>query len=384
MKQHPLLTAACAAFLTLIIADGHAVTIDTAGIQQLLETLVVENEIPGLNFSVIDQDHRQYDFSAGYENVARKSPMRPDKLMFSGSIGKTYAAAVVLQLVDEGKVRLDGLIRDYLPAEPWLDQIPHFGRLTVRMLLTHTTGLPKWESKPEVWDELHRHPDKTWNYQDRLAFILNDEPVHAPGMGWAYSDTNYLLLGWLVEQIEQRDYYTVLRSRILLPQNLSQTFPSLQRRIPGLAMGYSHLPELYKIPREVIGSDGQYAFNPQMEWTGGGLYCTTADLARWCHRLYTGGLISDRLLQEAVTVNPHGARVLNEKHAYGMGSFIYDTRHGEAYGHTGFMPGYNSIMAYFPADGLALALQINSDYTRKQYDLVTYLEKILDTLKGNH
>jgi len=129
------------------------------------------------------------------------------------------------------------------------------------------------------------------------------------------------------------------------------------------------------MPQEVV-MDGLYVFNPQLEWTGGGMASTTTDLARWARIYYTGKLFSDSLLQKIITPNSQ-ARNLDPIMSYGMGSFIYQTPHGLAYAHTGFVPGFNSIFAYYPALEVAVALQVNCDYASQKIPLIDYLDALL-------
>lgn len=347
-------------------------------IQNTLDKLVETNEIIGLNLSLIDGEDKLHNFSSGHENTRLGNKMSSSHTMLSGSIGKTYVASVVLQLVDEEKIQLDGKVDTYLPNEPWLDSIPGYRDLTIQMLLEHTSGLPRWVTKPGVWESLAQDPDKVLSYRDRLEWIFMDPSVHQPGLGWSYSDTNYILLGYLIEMLEGKAFYEVLQSRILGPQNLKNTLPSDHRKIKDMAMGYSRLPSTFKIPHEVILPNGEYVFNPQMEWTGGGLASTTPDLAKWCKIYYTGTVFSEGLRQKTIQINPHGKQVYQDKHSYGMGSFVYQTRHGVAYGHSGFMPGYNSIMLFFPAQKLTLALQANCDYASAKMSLIEYAEEVLD------
>ena len=347
-----------------------------AKVQKVLDELVTSNDIPGLNFSIIMPDGKQFDFSSGLENTSTKTPLTQSHLLLSGSIGKTYAVALLMKLVDEGKVNLDEKITKYIPNDSWIQKIPNINQLTVKMLLQHTSGLPRWVMKQEVWQAAHNNPDKVWSYEDRFAYIFDQDAVHEPGKGWAYSDTNYLLIGLLIETLEKKDYYKTLKIKILKPNQLKETVPSTQRDIPNLAMSYSKLPESFYIPNEVI-TDGKYPFNPQMEWTGGGIASTTADLAKWCKIYYTSDIFSEKLHKEIITINPSGNKVYGKIHSYGMGSFIYETNNGVAYGHSGFMPGYTSIFAYYPEQDIAVALQINCDYSTQKMSLVDYLNEIV-------
>lgn len=350
-------------------------------IQQVLDSMVVQNEIPGLNFSFIDSNKVQHDFSSGLENMAHKTNLTTTHTMFSGSVGKTYAAAIIFQMADEGRIQLDDKVLLHLPKNNWLRRIPNMEDISVRMLLSHTSGLPRWVMKPEVWDILHKEPDKVWSYEDRFAFVFDEAPVHQAGARWTYSDTNYLLLGYLIETLLEKDYYEVLNERIVMPYKLENTYPSLSRSIERLSSGYSSMPTSFQVPSEVVDSIGQYVFNPQFEWTGGGLASTTSDLIKWVDIYYTKDIISKTRREDMFEINDVGRNVYDQIHSYGMGTFIYSTAYGDAYGHSGFMPGYNTIMAYFPKMNMSLAIQINCDYASKKTKLVSYLETCISTIQ---
>ena len=343
------------------------------------EQLVSKNHIPGLRFSIIFPDGRQENFAAGFSDSKKRTPLNIDHVMFSGSVGKTYAAALIIKQVDAGKINLSDKIIDFFPEKEWMKSIPNIDDITIEMLLKHTSGLPRYAMKPAIWDSLQKNPDKVWSYEDRFRVILDDKPVHFAGEDWSYSDTNYLLLGMLLEKLSGTYYYDLVQTKLLDPNDLTATHAAIRRDLPNLPIGYSRLPEMFRMP-EVMVVDGLYAFNPQMEWTGGGIASTTADLARWAKLYFDGGLFSDTLALKMVTPNTH-AQILDNGHAYGMGSFIYKTKHGEAYGHTGFVPGFVSIFAWYPEQQIAVALQANCDYAASYMSLVDYLDTLISVLK---
>jgi D-alanyl-D-alanine carboxypeptidase len=350
-------------------------SVEPDAVQQKLNDIVVIADIPGLNFSMIDASGEPQSWSAGFSDTTARIPLKTKHVLFSGSVGKTYAVAVLMQLVEEGKVDLDRKFADYFPDHEWLNRLPNMDDITVRMLLQHTSGLPRYINVQGVWETLRDEPDKVWTYEDRLQYIFDTEALHPAGEGWAYSDSNYLLIGMLIEKITGKPYYDEVRARLLEPLQLSNTHPSLRRDIPGLPVAYSMLPEFFCMPGVVV-EDGKYVMNPQMEWTGGGMASTTADLARWAKAYYTAEVFSDASLQEIVTPNPQaqdGGRGM----AYGMGSFIYQTKQGKAYGHTGFVPGFNALFAYFPDRDIAVAVQTNCDYIESRIGLMQVVEAVL-------
>lgn len=347
-------------------------------INNKIDQLVRENQIPGLILSIIYQDGKQENYSCGFANLTDSLKMNAEIVMFSGSIGKTYAVAQIMQLVDEGKIDLQKKLLDYFPEIEWLKYLPNISDITIEMLLQHTSGLPRYVMKPQIWDTLSKNPDKIWTYEDRLSVIFDDKPEHKAGKGWSYSDTNYILLGMLIEKITGTSYYEGLKSKILIPENLNHTYAANTRTIKNLPIGYSRLPEIFKMPDKVV-VNGVYAFNPQMEWTGGGIASTTSDLAKWAKIYYEGKLFSDTLLKKMITPNKN-AITIEDGLAYGMGSFIYTTKHGNVYGHTGFVPGFVSIFAYYPEQKIAMAMQINCDFAKEKMSLIDYLDEIYSVL----
>ena len=346
--------------------------------QNVLDELVKMNNIPGLNFSIINKNGQQFNYSSGFADTTNMVKLNENHVLFSGSVGKTYAVAVLMQLVDEGKVELGKPFMSYFPNHEWLFNIPNIEDITVEMLLNHTSGLPRYINDEEVWKTLKANPDKVWTYKDRLSYTFNMEPVHEPGKSWSYSDTNYLLIGMLIEKITGSDYYDEVTKRILKPGMLNNTYPSLKRDIPNLAVGYSALGEPFNMSGAMV-KDGIYAFNPQMEWTGGGFSSTTPDLARWAKMYFEGKFFSEKMLQKITTPSEQGTEIA-EGFSCGMGCFIYNTENGIAYGHTGLFPGYNTIFAYFPEQKIAIALQVNCDYARKDMDLIEYVLYILNNM----
>ena len=149
----------------------------------------------------------------------------------------------------------------------------------------------------------------------------------------------------IIERVTGRKYYDELADRILKPLRLDDTVPSDRKDLPGLISGYTSPQNPFGAPEEVA-SDGRYtAFNPQMEWTGGGLLSTSLNLARWAKHLYDGGVLKDEtkaLMHQSVPAGPR----LGPDHEYGLGVIIRPSAHGPVYGHAGFFPVYLSMMAY--------------------------------------
>jgi D-alanyl-D-alanine carboxypeptidase len=283
--------------------------------------------------------------------------MLPSDRMLQGSVGKTYFAAVATQLVGEGLLDLDAQASDYLGDRPWFSRIPNASSITVRNLMNHTSGVMRYEFKEQFVTDLRADPDRHWEPEDLVAYVLDEEPSFAAGQGWEYSDTNYILLGMIIEEITGRDLYAEVESRLLTPLGLRNTVPSDGRTIPGLVQGYAGAGNPFTGTDEVLLADGRFVINPQFEWAGGGFASTTEDLARWAKAVYEGDAFSPDLLDRVLDGVP--AR-LGPGARYGLGVIIMNTPLGTSYGHSGFFPGYLTDVAYFPQQRIAVAFQVNT------------------------
>lgn len=328
-------------------------------LQEELDAMIRNQGVPGVTLALRFHDGTLLSLASGLADMETQIPMPSGALMFSGSVGKTFVAAVVLKLVEQGKLRLNEKASDYLGNEAWFRNIPNAGEITLAMLLNHTAGVPEYVYHKELWQEVHKDPDKTWSVEERMDFIKNDPSSNAPGAGWAYSDSHYILLGAIIEKATAKRYEDVLNEMILVPCKLSQTFPACSRNLPGLIPGYTELTEEMLLPHKVV-NEGQYAFNPQLEWTGGGLITNVSDLASWARQLYGGKMLSTEMRNRMLTPSLLPT-TLPANAMYGLGCIIGETNGLDWYGHTGFVPGYITIMEYIPALDLSMAMQVNTD-----------------------
>lgn len=328
-------------------------------LQIQLNRLVKETTFPGATLAVVFPNNEYIHIAAGFSDLETRAEMKPGSRIFSGSIGKTFVAAVVLQLIEEGKLALDEKVGTYFYDCQWFPRVPNSSSLTVKMLLNHTGGLPEHILDDGFRTSLIKNPDRVYKPGELISYILDKKPVHEAGNGWSYSDTDYIFLGMIIEKITGRTYYEELTKRILKPFQLNQTSPSDSRELPGLVPGYTG-KEPFGFPGKVL-VNGKYVVNPQFEWTGGGLVTTSLDLARWAKLLFEGKVINPASVQKML-----GIVDIQEKPdilGYGLGVFVWQSDNGLIYGHSGIFPGYQSIMEYFPNYKFAIALQINIDRT---------------------
>jgi D-alanyl-D-alanine carboxypeptidase len=357
-------------FLFLLVALPQAQ--QAATVQQYLDTWQQASGVPGVAVGIVLKDGSVISAAAGEADRELKIEMKPADLMLAGSTGKTFFAAVAIQLVEEGKLDLDAKISKYLGARPWFSRLPNAADVTVRQLFNHTSGIIRYEFDDKFTKDLRANPGKTWTPEEEVAYLFDTKPPFAAGQGWDYSDTNYIVLGMIVEDILKANYYSEIDKRFLKPLNLKGVAPSTSRKIPGLVQGYAGANDPLGLGGAVI-KDGEFVVNPQFEWAGGGFATSAVDLARWGHELYApnGKALSPKA--RALMIDNAVPARLGAGAKYGLGVIIRPpvntpnlTTTSVTWGHSGFFPGYLSELIYVVDTGVTLAIQVNTSGPRTQ------------------
>lgn len=319
--------------------------------------------VPGITAAFVLPDGRMAKVASGFADVAGKVPMTPDSRMLSGSTGKSLTAAVAVKLSLQRVWSLDDKLSRYLGDRPWFQRLPNADALTIRLLLQHRGGLENYYDNPRFheWYRARVAADPAFvpGFDTLIEFVCDRPPLFAPGQGFNYSDVGYLLVGLAMEAATGRAYYDLARAFYLEPLGLTLTAPANGRRIAGLAQGYANGRNALLLGPTMVDSAGMLTYDPSIEFTAGGFVSNSGDLARWAFALYGGRALDSRALSEMVAA-PTG--VTGARH-YGLGTGVYPATDGmpPAYGHDGYIPGYRSSMRYFPAAGIAVALQVNTE-----------------------
>lgn len=331
-------------------------------IQAYLDNWRASATFPGASVGIVLPDGTAIGVVTGVADRSSGRPLTVDDLFLAGSTGKTFFAAVAVQLIEQGRLDLDAPVSKYLGDRPWFSRLPNAKDITVRHLMTHTSGIVRYELDPKFLAELRANPDKVWKPEEEVAFQFDATPPFAAGQGWEYSDTNYIVLGMVVERVTGKPMYEEIRRRFLLPLKLTRVVPSTSRRIPGLVTGYAGPNDSLGFPDEMV-VNGALAVNPQFEWAGGGFATSALDLARWGRELYAGKALTPaarKLMIEAAVP----AR-LGPESKYGLGVMVRGkTPVGPTWGHGGFFPGYQTELLHIPDQNLTLAIQINTSAPR--------------------
>jgi D-alanyl-D-alanine carboxypeptidase len=330
----------------------------------VIDAALAGGTAPGISAAIVLSDRQVIAVTAGVSNRETGAPMTSLDRMLIGSVGKTFAAARAVQLIEDDRLGLDDPIEKYLGPEPWFARLPNARAITVRHLMTHTSGLVRYEFKEAFARDLRANPDKTWEPHELLAYVFDEPAPFAPGEGWEYSDTNYIVLGMILERVHDHPYYLQVRRGLLGKMRRHRFLPSTSRELPGLIQGYTGAGDPLTGEAGPVIVDGRLIVSPQFEWTGGGFAGTPTGLARWAHLLYAGAAFqkpeSLRLMIDAAVPAKLGPGT-----KYGLGVVVRaGTPVGEVWGHSGFFPGYLTEMIYLPERGIAIAVQVNTSDAR--------------------
>lgn len=306
----------------------------------------------------IDDGHRVDTTVAGLADIATGRPLTRRDQFEIGSNTKTFMSAIALQQVDRGKLDLDASVSKYLP-----EVVPNGRNITVRMLLNHTSGLFSYTSDPDFFGEIVQDRQRVWTDQELLDVAFKHEPDFAPGTSWSYSNTNYILIGMILQKQTGKSLPDLVQQRIAGPLGLKDTYFADPRAIntgPGYAHGYSV---------SFAGASPAYtdtASWPIGGWAGaaGAIISTSGDLSRFFSAVLGAKLFSQQQLNQMKTT----VALPDEfplKGGYGLGLIKLESPCGTVWGHGGDTLGHHST-ALASADGRRTAV---SDTTAEPSDL---------------
>jgi D-alanyl-D-alanine carboxypeptidase len=319
---------------------------DPADLQKQLDR-VVEAGAPGV-VGLVRAGERTWQGSSGLGDLRAHRPARAGDRFRIGSVTKSFVATLVLQLVGEGRLRLDDNLERWLPG-----LIPNGEQITVRQLLNHTSGLYNYtDNLPE--------PPRRFRPRELVAIATGHRPLFAPGARFSYSNTNYILAGLLVERVTGQRLAGQLEQRIFQPLGLDDTeLPAIERRIAGAHVrGYAPPDQGWQVTDGPARLVDVTEMDTSWGWAAGAMVSTTADLARFYQALLGGQLLPPELLtQMRTTVDAsqlgHGTR-------YGLGLEVLRLGCGvELWGHGGSLEGYGTAAFSTPDAWRQLVMATN-------------------------
>src|SRR6476660_2833586 len=298
---------------------------------------VVQSHVPSKQFMgavLVAQDGKVlFDKGYGFANLEWDVPNTPTTKFRLGSITKQFTAASILLLEERGKLKVEGPVKKYMPDAP-----AAWDKVTIFHVLTHTSGIPSFTSFPEF-----RSKEAHAMTPQQLVDWFRDKPLEfEPGTKWNYSNSGYVLLGYLIEKISGQSYIDFLQQNIFTPLGMKDSgYDSNSTVIAHRAAGYAPGKD---------GPENAGFVHMSIPFSAGALYSTTEDLLRWEQGLFGGKVLKPESLVKMTTP-------FKQDYAFGLG---VSTQNGhKMIAHDGGIQGFNTSLAYFPDDKLVVAVLAN-------------------------
>ena len=264
-------------------------------VQEVLDAAVVEYNVPGAILALGDMSGNTRIWTSGLAELETGKSMSKDLHFPIGSVTKSYTATMVLQLVDDGLIKLEEPIGKYLPG-----LVPRENKITIRLLLEMRSGLGDYGPNPEFEKFMEPNPLQACTPEQLVKFSL--DKTGEPDKEFHYTNTNYILLGMLIEKVTNNSFGNEMQRRILQPLGMSHTFMLREMKMPTpYAHGYRY--------EEGKVVDGTYSIHPSLFWTAGGIVSTAADQLIWAEALLEGRLLSPQAHSEQFTMKPASSKL---------------------------------------------------------------------------
>jgi CubicO group peptidase (beta-lactamase class C family) len=307
---------------------------NSARMEQVVQSYVANKQFMG---SVLVAQDGKVVFSKGYgfANLEWDVPNSPTAKFRLGSVTKQFTAACILLLEERGKLKIDDPVKKYMPDAP-----AAWDKVTIFSLLTHTSGIPSFTGFPD-----YASTEAIATTPEKLVARFRDKPLEfQPGEKWNYSNSGYVLLGYLIEKISGQSYSQFVQDNIFTPLRMKDSgYDSNSAIIAHRAAGYA--------PSDKGLINAGY-IDMSIPLSAGALYSTTEDLLRWEQGLFGGKLLSVASLQKMTT--PF-------KNDYAFALAVRDANGHKLIEHGGGIEGFNTQLSYYPDDKLTIVVLANQN-----------------------
>lgn len=317
-----------ALLLGLFIQTTLAQHLETDKLNTYFETLDTHHKFMG-SVSVAQNGQKKYSVSTGFVDVEAQIKANGDSKYKIGSISKTFTSVLIFQAIEKGKLSLDQTLESYFP------EVIHANKITIAQMLRHRSGIhnfteagfSEWATRPKSEKEM-------------VEILVKGGSDFEPDSRAAYSNSNYVLLSYILEKIYKKTFSEILKAQITKPLKLKNTyFGNKSDPQKNECNSYQYFDK-WRIESDT---------HPSVTMGAGGIVSTPDDLNTFFEALFTGKLVSHRNLEEMKTI----------RDGFGMGLIQFPFYDKIGYGHTGRIDGFNSVSIFFPSDSLAYSLTSN-------------------------
>lgn len=329
----------------------------TARLDRTIEEVREQAGIPGVVVGLWMPGEGSYVRATGVADTATGRPMSADSSVRIGSETKTFTVTALLELVDDGRIKLDDPISDYVRG------VPNGHRITLRHLAEMRSGLFPYTSDPDFTHDLLSDPERTFPPRETLAYGFKHRNTFAPGTQFQYCNSNLALLGLVIEKVSGHRLADFIHERVLDPAHLHHTlFPTGSEFPAPHPHGYTD--------QTLSGETADTThWNPSWAWAAGAMISNLYDLRRWAPIVATGKLLSPETQRQRLKTLPTGFPGTS----YGLG--IFKTNGWT--GHNGSIPGYETVTVYLPSKRATLVIMINTDIQYQGQEPSTLLARAI-------
>ncbi|HRG23055.1 MAG TPA: serine hydrolase domain-containing protein [Chitinophagaceae bacterium] len=336
--------------------DSSAVNLKNNLYQQLLSGITLSG-VPGIEMSIHQPGDGLWMGASGKSDLRNDVPMKPCHILRMGSTVKTFTAVTILKLKEEGRLNLDDKAAIYLPS--WaIQNIANADKATIRQLLNHSSGIYNYIQNAHFQTASLNDLLKEWSPKELLDYARGKKAYFHEGADVYYSNTNYIFLGMIIEQICGKPFWETFHEKVFAPLGLTATLFAATDKVPrNIVRGYVDFFSNLQVVDATSFSGWDYFT------ADGGLISNVYDMNIFLRNLFAGNIINTASLTEMLTTIPP----LNTESdffpiQYGLGIFKISTSFGDAYMHSGDAIGYNASMLYFPASQTTLVWAVNGNY----------------------
>jgi len=323
-----------------------------AALQAIMDKYTAK-DLPGLSMAVYTEAEGWWAGASGFAKKETKTSMNICHLQYLQSVSKTYMAVLIMKLHEEGKIKFDEPITRYLPVK-YSRSIKNANKITVRMLLNHTSGIAEYINDPEYTGATMLNPYTVLKIDDFVASLSDEEEQFPPGSQYRYTNTNYMLLALIGDAITG-NHATYMRQKMFQPLQLNNSFYRSDKgylKYPALTDSYW---DLLNVGRPANISPLQKS-NVASMIGDDGIVSTPIDAVKFFKGLMEGKLVKD----SSLAVMKQWVNRDNGTPAYGMGLIYFDIEGIVAYGHGGGGIGAGCLLLYIPVNKLYVFLALNS------------------------
>jgi len=320
-------------------------------LQKILDKGIKKYDVRGVSAAIVFNKDSAWVGTSGISHDTVS--MKPDMLFSIGSITKNFVATLVLKLVEKGTLSLEDKLSKWLPAYPYIDS-----NITIRQLLNHTSGIYMFWNNDDLWDALKKDRNRIWTPEEVLEYIK--EPHFSAGESWGYSNTNYLLMAMIIEKATGSTLSSEFKKHLWRPQNLHNYYLWLADSIP------ENQAHVFGDNFQHGSSEKDLTFHPRAShesigYGSSGIVTTAVDLAKWCHTLFDGNVLSEGSMAEMLNFVDFSPQYNMKGYGLGVQSFTRNVSSGEeAIGHGGGNIGSATYMVYLPKYHASIVVMVNA------------------------